>query len=669
MSDANLALARERIGHVLKERWLLEDVLGVGGMAVVFAARHRNGARTAIKLLHGQLSEDPVVRERFLREAYLANSIEHEGVVRVLDDDADPQFGPFIVMELLEGESILDLLEKGITFDIPRCLDIADQALDVLANAHERGIVHRDLKPANLFLCRNGVVKVLDFGIARILDENAARLTRTGVPLGTPAYMAPEQARGLGRIADARADIYALGATIFRIIAGRHVHVGHGAEQIAKVATQRAPKMSDVCKVPPFVALIVDRALEFEPERRYQTAREMQGDVRMVRTGRAPAIASKQPPPAGAVPGLPAITPRRRPSSPQQPVPSSTPDKDPVTLLAESARERAHAIARRPDAFTVQASIPTGPTGDEDSDENMPTVAAPPKAMPIGPAPLAVSRPAAPQPAAGRPPARPFPAAPAVAIPPSTATNLAPRRSPSGEHSRVNPNPPSRPPSSGGRPRATQNVIASGESETSRAAAAFAHLPNVPVPVPPSRSPSMAGPPPAPAPNRTPPQSEPAAPRARAQEEQSIPDSPTLTSYQAPAAFAFVKPRQSELPPENPAWIEKTQKKIGSGENPSAPVAFGAASPSQGGFVPAGSQGFGSAPQPHGQPVSQPMSPRPATPSLASHPGHPSMPGPAPTSLPTPPPKSKGMLIAVIFVIALVVGAGVFFVLRMMNAN
>src|SRR3954468_16167529 len=175
------AVARERLGQVLRDRWLLEQTLGVGGMAAVYAARHRNGARAAIKVLHGPLRDDAVMKERFLREAYLANTVGHPGIVRVLDDDEDPNFGPFLIMELLEGESVDELFRKKINMPIDKVLDLADQTLDVLAAAHDKGIVHRDLKPANLFLCRDGVVKVLDFGIARLLHDNAARLTATGM--------------------------------------------------------------------------------------------------------------------------------------------------------------------------------------------------------------------------------------------------------------------------------------------------------------------------------------------------------------------------------------------------------------------------------------------------------------------------------------------------------
>src|SRR5438552_36397 len=177
MSKDDFALARERLGHVLRDRWLLEQVLGVGGMASVFAARHRNGARAAIKLLHGPVREDPVIKERFLREAYIANTVGHPGVPRVLDDDEDPQLGPYLIMELLEGESLDEIFKRQQKLPVEKMLDVADQVLDVLAAAHDRGIVHRDLKPGNVFLCRDGGVRVLDFGIARLMHEQSARLT------------------------------------------------------------------------------------------------------------------------------------------------------------------------------------------------------------------------------------------------------------------------------------------------------------------------------------------------------------------------------------------------------------------------------------------------------------------------------------------------------------
>jgi eukaryotic-like serine/threonine-protein kinase len=441
VDDPHLSQARERLGHVLKERWVLEDVLGVGGMAAVYAARHRNGARAAIKVLHGPLSEDQVVRERFLREAYLANSLDHIGTVHVLDDDADPKLGPFLVMELLDGSSLLELLDAGVTFDVPAVLDIAAQTLDVLSAAHQRRIVHRDLKPANLFLCRDGQVKVLDFGIARVLDASAARLTRTGVPLGTPAYMAPEQARGLGRDADARADIYALGATLFRLLAGRHVHVGRGAEQIAQVATLRAPKLKSVApQLPEMVCAMIDRALEFEPERRYESAIAMQGDVHALQKDKPPPIASQPLPDPGPVPALPPLAPRKR----QQSVgPAGQPKRDEVAEIAESHRQRARELARKPDAFTVHAEG----EDDEEEDENMPTLVGSPQDMIVGSRPLALSE-------ANAPKRRPPPGIPKPRRSPSIAGGASPER-----------------------------TASAGEAAWGLAAAqAFARVPNVPVP-------------------------------------------------------------------------------------------------------------------------------------------------------------------------------------------
>jgi len=448
VSDPHLAQARERLGHVLKDRWVLEDVLGVGGMAAVYAARHRNGARAAIKLLHGPLSEDQVVRERFLREAYLANSLEHAGTVHVLDDDADPKLGPFLVMELLDGQSLLELLDAGVTFDGAAVLDIANQALDVLASAHERGIVHRDLKPANLFLCRNGQIKVLDFGIARILDGNQARLTRTGVPLGTPAYMAPEQARGQGREADGRADVYALGATLFRLLTGRHVHLGRGAEQIAKVATMRAGKVREAApQVPPYVAAVIDRSLEFEPERRYATARDMQSDVRALLRGEIPPIASRPLPEPGPVPALPSITPKRRG------VPNAPPEsrRDDVSAIAESLRQRAKEAARRPDAFMIDEATDE----EQEEDENMPTLVGSPREMILGARPRAESE---------MTPARPR----QNRLPPPRRNPLVPQQ---------------------GTP--ARSAEAGSAVWGSAAAQAFARVPNVPVPqaMPPSSVP------------------------------------------------------------------------------------------------------------------------------------------------------------------------------------
>src|SRR5262245_6510777 len=169
--DAITRRARARIGAVLRGKWRIDRLLGVGGMAAVYAGTHRNGKRGAIKMLHLELSTDGDARTRFLREGYLANRVAHPGAVSVLDDDTAEDGSAFLVMELLEGKSVAEIVEarQGRRLGVSETLRILDQLLDVLIAAHEKGIVHRDLKPENMFLTNDGQLKVLDFGIARVM--------------------------------------------------------------------------------------------------------------------------------------------------------------------------------------------------------------------------------------------------------------------------------------------------------------------------------------------------------------------------------------------------------------------------------------------------------------------------------------------------------------------
>ena len=177
--DDSLVKAQARVGSVLKDKWRLDTLIGVGGMAAVYAATHRNKNRVAVKMLHAQFSGDENVRTRFLREGYLANTVEHTGAVKVLDDEVDEDGSAFLVMELLDGETIeARWARKKHRLDPGEVLAIGDKLLDVLAAAHSKGLVHRDIKPENIFLTREGTLKVLDFGIARIFEGCATRRGR-----------------------------------------------------------------------------------------------------------------------------------------------------------------------------------------------------------------------------------------------------------------------------------------------------------------------------------------------------------------------------------------------------------------------------------------------------------------------------------------------------------
>lgn len=280
---------------MLDEKWTLERILGSGGMGAVYAARHRNGARAAVKVLHPELGRRSDIRERFLREGYAANRVEHRGAVQVLDDDIVKE-GPdegiaYLVMEILEGESLEERMERGPPLTEPELLPILNDVLAVLEAAHDHGVIHRDLKPANLFLNKDPAgpgVKVLDFGLARL--EEARSVTGVGLALGTPSFMAPEQANGKTTEIDARTDLFAVGATAFMILAGRGVHQADGVlELVARMGTLPAPKLRTVAPhVGEGIAKIIDRALEFERGARYPSAAAMRADVQAALTALHP---------------------------------------------------------------------------------------------------------------------------------------------------------------------------------------------------------------------------------------------------------------------------------------------------------------------------------------------------------------------------------------------
>jgi serine/threonine-protein kinase len=302
---------------VLRGKWRLDKLLGVGGMAAVYAATHRNGKRGAVKMLHLEAASDAEAHRRFLREGYVANKVEHPGAVSVLDDDIAEDGSVFIVMELLEGETADARAERspGARLDVRQVIAIAYKLLDVIAAAHDKGVVHRDLKPENVFLTQDGDVKVLDFGIARLREPvGHGHATKTGNLMGTPAFMPPEQALGNWPSVDARSDIWAVGATMFSLLSGRTVHEAENINKLLLAAmTKPARSVLTVAPdVPPAVAAVVDRALAFEQDDRFQSARAMQEALRDAARGAVgpsrPSITLIPPRPGEIVPTATAHT-------------------------------------------------------------------------------------------------------------------------------------------------------------------------------------------------------------------------------------------------------------------------------------------------------------------------------------------------------------------------
>jgi eukaryotic-like serine/threonine-protein kinase len=277
MND-DAAYAGQRVGRTLCGKYTLDALIGVGGMAAVYKGVHRNGHRVAIKMLHPAISASEALRARFLREGYAANAVDHPGAVRVLDDDTAEDGSVFLVMELLEGETLRELWERaGYRLPIPQTAAFAHQLLDVLAAAHAKGIVHRDIKPDNLFVTADGRLRVLDFGIARMRDASGSSATRTGGVMGTPAFMPREQALGWVKEIDGRTDLWAVGATIFTLVSGQMVHQADTPEHVVVLtATQPARSFGSVVAVPPAIAAVVDRSLAFAKDDRFPDARSMQ---------------------------------------------------------------------------------------------------------------------------------------------------------------------------------------------------------------------------------------------------------------------------------------------------------------------------------------------------------------------------------------------------------
>jgi serine/threonine-protein kinase len=270
-------LARRRIGQLVAGKWRLERLIGTGGMAAVFEAVHKNGARVAIKILHCDLQGRSDLRERFLSESYAANRVAHPGVVAVRDEGTTEDGAVFLVMDLLRGRTLAERLAAATTTSlrVGEVLEIGYQLLDVLAHAHERGIVHGDIKPENVFLTSEGRVKLLDFAMAKV--HAAGYRANSGTTFGTPAFMPPEQALGNWADLDGRSDLWSLAATMYLLLSGSTVREpGSATAQLVGAMALPVRSLGQITALPRSIVAVVDRALSFDREQRFPDARSMQ---------------------------------------------------------------------------------------------------------------------------------------------------------------------------------------------------------------------------------------------------------------------------------------------------------------------------------------------------------------------------------------------------------
>ncbi len=285
-------------GDLIRGKYRLVRLLGDGGMGSVFEAHHEGlGTRVAIKVLHADLARRAGLVERFLREARVSAQIKSANVVQVMDVERTEDGVAYIVMELLEGEPLSSALEREGKFGVGVACDYVVQILRALEAAHALGVVHRDLKPENVFVtfvAGKPLLKLIDFGIAkaRQMDSQAKNLTVAGVVMGTPEYMAPEQAQAADSV-DARSDLYAVGVMLYEMIAGMRPVTGDDARVVA-VKIQRGevrPLVHAAPGVPPELAGIVHRAMAARPELRFSSATELRLAIEGSASGKRAATA------------------------------------------------------------------------------------------------------------------------------------------------------------------------------------------------------------------------------------------------------------------------------------------------------------------------------------------------------------------------------------------
>jgi hypothetical protein len=282
------AAGADLVGQVVADRYHITRKLGEGGMGAVYLGEHvKMGRKSAIKVMAAAMAQDPDAISRFNREAANASRISHPNVCQIYDFGETPEGLIYLAMEFIEGEALTDLIDREGALHAPRAASILKQAADALQAAHDLGIVHRDIKPDNIMILagRGGadVVKVVDFGIARAVggDESGQKVTKTGLVVGTPEYMSPEQLSG--DKLDGRSDLYSLGLVLYRMLTGVLPFQADSAQEtMIKRLTDEPTKLADSrpdIAFPDGMQQVLDRALARDRDERYQSAGDFGTDT------------------------------------------------------------------------------------------------------------------------------------------------------------------------------------------------------------------------------------------------------------------------------------------------------------------------------------------------------------------------------------------------------
>jgi serine/threonine protein kinase/tetratricopeptide (TPR) repeat protein len=348
-------LAEERVGLVIGKRYRIEGLIGVGGMGAVYQAKHLAlGKSYALKILHEVYGRDPDIIDRFMREARAATQTGHPNIIDVNDIGTIGKGGDlYYVMELLDGTNLHRVIRDGGALAVRRSVHVARQICRALSAAHDAGIIHRDLKSENIVLTSKGsdpdFVKVLDFGICKQVDRGDSAKTTPGMVMGSPDYMAPEQAAGAE--ATTKSDIYALGTILYEMLAARLPFQGRNAiDVLMQKGARPAPHIQDLrTDTPDALASVIGRCLDRAPENRPESMKTLEYELTRAVDGRASAVA--------AVMGI---------KMPDEDVLSAT---NPPEALAEAA---AAALAAREARLAAEASAPPvrAPSDDEDGGED-----------------------------------------------------------------------------------------------------------------------------------------------------------------------------------------------------------------------------------------------------------------------------------------------------------